>query len=294
MSNFIQTALISVIIPNYKRVEKLRLALLSVIEQTYNYLEIIVIDDCSPNFERIKEIVNDLGDDRIILLQFDKNRGGGAARNKGISISKGKYIAFLDSDDTWEKTKIEEQFYESEKHNSELLCYTKSTVNTKNWNKIKPKNGIRNNESISEYLFVNNGFLPTPSLFVTTTLAKKCLFDESLPRHQDYDFLFKLENKKVQIIFIDKPLVNVMWTEDRNPNCKGWNSEFSQKFFNNYRISMGEKSYANAFFNHVIYASVKNESRRKSLKYFFKNLSVLYYVKRIVLLKYFIRFLILK
>jgi glycosyltransferase involved in cell wall biosynthesis len=281
--------LVSVIIPNYKRCQELKRALTSVINQTFNNLEILVIDDCSPNFKEIESVVDGFKDCRITLIRQKENKGGGAARNVGILLSKGKYIAFLDSDDTWNIEKIKKQLVASEEHLEEVLCYNKSIVYTDNWTKVKPETGKLDNETISEYLFVYNNFMPTPSLFLSTSLAKKCLFDESLPRHQDYDFLFKIEKQKAKIIFVNEKLTNVIWTNVDKVINKGWSSDFSEAFFDSYRQYMGERSYANAIFHSVIYASLTNESKKKSLNYFFNKFSLLRYVKKTLLLKYLVR-----
>lgn len=105
--------LVSVIIPTYKRSESLPRAIRSVINQTYEPIEIIIVDDNDGNNEfRIstKSIVEkEFKTQNIIYLEHEKNKGLPAARNTGIRISKGKYIAFLDDDDEWLPQKIEKQ-----------------------------------------------------------------------------------------------------------------------------------------------------------------------------------------
>ena len=91
--------LISVIIPVYNNENYIDKCLDSIIKQTYHNIEIIVINDCST--DNVEEIIMKYKniDDRIIYLKNNQNIGVGATRNIGISISKGKYIYFLDSDD---------------------------------------------------------------------------------------------------------------------------------------------------------------------------------------------------
>lgn len=286
--------LVSVLIPNYKRDYELKRAIKSALSQTYKTLEILIIDDCSPNLENIKEIVNSFKDSRVSLIIHNENKGGGGARNTGILASKGKYIAFLDSDDTWECTKIEEQVLISEEYDSDILCYTKSNIYTNNWVKIQPNIGIKENESIADYLFVNDGFIPTPSIFVTATLAKRCLFDESLQRHQDYDFLFKLEQENVKVLFLNKELTNVIWIGDQGLIRKGWSSKFSYDFFNSNKKIMTNKAYANALFHSVIYNSAIYESRLKSIKYLFQNIKYMKFIQKKIVLKYLIRLIFSK
>jgi len=285
-----QLPLVSVVIPNYNRVAELERALNSVLAQDYINLEIIVIDDCSPKIDEIKKMLLKFNTNDIIFIEHESNLGGGAARNKGILAAKGKYIAFLDSDDFWENNKITMQVLEAEKYTSDVLIYTKSKVIRNKGSIEKPTRGIDTNELISEYLFVNNGFIQSSSIFIHTEAAKKCLFDESFPRHQDYDFLFKVEQNNIPIVFIDKALTHVIWTSTAPK--KDWTSEFSVKFLNQYRDRMTDVSYAYAFFTMVIFNSYLLESKKKSFNYFIKNITMIKEIKPIIILKYLIQLII--
>jgi teichuronic acid biosynthesis glycosyltransferase TuaG len=101
--------LVSVIIPYYKKKTFIRETIFSVLKQSYQNLEIIVIydDQNLDDLDFIKEIAN--LDSRISILINKKNLGAGLSRNKGIDYSKGTYIAFLDSDDVWKVDKIKKQ-----------------------------------------------------------------------------------------------------------------------------------------------------------------------------------------
>lgn len=105
--------LVSVIIPTYSRNETLVRALESVINQTYQNIEILVIDDNSPESEwRVKteEIMERyVGDKRVRYLKNKRNLGGAGARNEGIKAARGEYLAFLDDDDYYYPNKIEKQ-----------------------------------------------------------------------------------------------------------------------------------------------------------------------------------------
>lgn len=105
--------LVSVIIPTYKRSDMLIDAINSVINQTYNNLEIIVIDDNNPDslyrIETRDKLKSFIANNQIIYLQNECNIGGALTRNRGIHEAKGKYIAFLDDDDYYLPTKIQKQ-----------------------------------------------------------------------------------------------------------------------------------------------------------------------------------------
>jgi glycosyltransferase involved in cell wall biosynthesis len=98
---------VSVVIPTYNRASLLGRAIKSVLEQTYQDFEIIVVDDAST--DNTEEVVRNLRDRRIRYLRHEKNRGGSAARNTGIRAAWGQYIAFQDSDDEWLPEKLKKQ-----------------------------------------------------------------------------------------------------------------------------------------------------------------------------------------
>jgi glycosyltransferase involved in cell wall biosynthesis len=98
---------ISVIIPVFNRRDEVLRAIASVEAQTRPPSEIIVVDDASTDDSA--EAVASLGDERVRLLRHETNRGAAAARNTGIEAARGDWIAFLDSDDVWDKEKLAHQ-----------------------------------------------------------------------------------------------------------------------------------------------------------------------------------------
>ena len=99
--------MISVIIPTHNREKTIKKSIDSVLCQTYNNIEIIVVDDKST--DNTEEVINSIKDNRIKYIKLDENKGACFARNKGIELAQGKYIAFQDSDDEWLPQKLEIQ-----------------------------------------------------------------------------------------------------------------------------------------------------------------------------------------
>lgn len=95
--------LFSVIIPAYNAAETIGRAIDSVLAQSYPYYEIIVIDDASTDDTKV--VVQQYGD-KVQLIEKLFNTGGSGARNAGMDVAKGQYIAFLDADDVWHKDKL--------------------------------------------------------------------------------------------------------------------------------------------------------------------------------------------
>jgi len=99
--------LVSIIMPSYNTANYISLTIESVLKQTYNNWELIIVDDCST--DNTDEVVAKYDDKRIIYLKNKKNSGAAVSRNKALKNARGKWIAFLDSDDLWYSTKLEEQ-----------------------------------------------------------------------------------------------------------------------------------------------------------------------------------------
>ena len=113
--------LVSIIMPSYNTGKFIQETIDSVINQTYDNWELIIVDDCSS--DNTDEIVKSIKDDRIFYLKNKKNSGAAVSRNKALKMAKGKWIAFLDSDDLWKKDKLEKQI-KFMKNNNYHFSYT--------------------------------------------------------------------------------------------------------------------------------------------------------------------------
>lgn len=99
---------VSVVIPNYNYGDFLSEALDSVLSQTFQDFEVIVVDNFST--DNSKEVIESKGSEKIRIIQFQNNGSIGAARNRGVAEAKGGFVAFLDSDDLWHPSKLAVQF----------------------------------------------------------------------------------------------------------------------------------------------------------------------------------------
>lgn len=100
--------LVSVIMPSYNTGKYIAETIASVINQTYQNWELLIVDDCST--DNTDEIVKFfLEDQRIRYIKNDRNRGAAVSRNRALREARGRWVAFLDSDDLWEKSKLEKQ-----------------------------------------------------------------------------------------------------------------------------------------------------------------------------------------
>lgn len=109
--------LVSIITPSFNASKYIDLTLKSILSQTYSNWELIIVDDCSSDStcEIVQQFIKQ--DSRIKLVKLEQNSGAAVARNTGIENAKGRFIAFLDSDDTWHPQKLEKQIEFMEKNN---------------------------------------------------------------------------------------------------------------------------------------------------------------------------------
>lgn len=211
---------VSVIIPTYNRAEFLRSAIRSVLNQTFQDFEIIVVDDASK--DKTQEVVSSFSDRRIEYIRHEINKGGSAARNTGIRMSEAEYIAFLDDDDEWLPEKLHMQVELMESSPPMVGCiYTGFSFVDRNnervlAQRIPSKRGYLFNE------LANGNCIGTSS---TPLLRKECfekvgLFDERLSSNQDYDMWIQI-SKEYQFECIEKVLVTYRVHENKVSNNQG-------------------------------------------------------------------------
>lgn len=107
--------LVSIIMPSYNTANYIEESIQSVINQTYQNWELIIVDDCST--DNTDTVVKKIQDVRIKYLKNTKNSGAAISRNRALREAKGRWIAFLDSDDLWESKKLEKQIHFMKKNN---------------------------------------------------------------------------------------------------------------------------------------------------------------------------------
>ena len=189
-----ETPLVSVIIPTHNRAELLRNTIQTVLAQTVPNIEVIIADDASR--DHTEEMVRSFGDPRLRYLRHAVNQGAPAARNTGIRAARAPYLAFLDDDVEVMPRKLERQLELLRRPGNEdvavVLCGVAHRQAHQVQNLIPQLNGWVYDEIIdhrcncsetSAFLVNRSRFDPDPQ------------FDESLPSHQDYDFLVTLSQR---------------------------------------------------------------------------------------------------
>ncbi|RQD60705.1 glycosyltransferase family 2 protein [Desulfonatronovibrio magnus] len=182
------TSLVSVIIPTYNRAWCLNRAIYSVLAQDYRHFELIVVDDGSTD---TTAGITDSFHDRRIRYIYQDNKGVAAARNTGLSISRGRYAAFLDSDDTWMPDKLGRHL--------NFMCESgfKISQTEEIWfRKGKRVNPMIKHHKPSGWIFERSLELclvsPSCTIMNMDLVDQGFVFNEGLPACEDYDLWLRI------------------------------------------------------------------------------------------------------
>lgn len=201
--------LVSVVIPCYNRENTIQRAVKSVLNQTYENIEVLVIDDGS--VDASVKLAEDLGDSRIKIFKNDKNLGANYSRNKGIELAKGSIIAFQDSDDIWRPKKLEKCVEVLEEYGCDIVFHGMMKYG-RNYKRYLPTYNLNEYQNKYGQLLIKN-CASTQTMIGKRECFENVKFDERLRIHQDWDIMIRLA-QKYDIRFIDEPLVDIYMQKD--------------------------------------------------------------------------------
>ena len=227
---------VSIIIPTYNRCQLLRRALLSVYKQQVQRVdEVIVVDDGSTDDTR-KMLGKEFPD---VKYTFQENAGVSAARNLGVRQAKGRWLAFLDSDDEWLPDKLEKQLASLEYNPDMRVCHS---------DEIWKRNGVRVNAMnkhnkkggwIFQHCLPLCAMSPSSVIIHRSVFAQVGLFDITLPACEDYDLWLRI-TARYQVLFIEQPLIVKYGGHDDQLSRKYWGMD-------RFRIAALEKILVEGF-----------------------------------------------
>jgi len=182
---------VSAIVPSYNRGYILDRAVKSIIEQTFENWELIVVDDGSS--DNTQQVVEAFDDPRIRYLRHDVNRGVCAARNTAIESVKGNYIAFLDSDDTWLPDKLAKQLQVFQDSSETVgVVYTWLGLTDINGTIKRLRDPLYRGNLRENLLFSNLIGSPSTVMVRSDYLNRGIRFDPQLKYGEDWDFYLQL------------------------------------------------------------------------------------------------------
>ncbi len=217
--------LVSIILPYYKKINYIANTLNSVLNQTYQDFEIILIYD-DTKLDDLLLIQNDFKDNpKIKIIKNTKNLGAGISRNIGIKHSKGEIIAFIDSDDLWLPNKLEKQTKFMKENNFQFtFCdYDKKLSNNKVIRVISPKEVLNYND------LLKSNDIGLSTVQINKNIISDDLFP-SLKTKEDFVAWLKITKESINAHNFSESLV--VWNKVQN----SLSSSFFQKIFDGFRV----------------------------------------------------------
>lgn len=206
------TPFFSVIVPVFNRASVLGASLRSVLAQTCQDFEIIVIDDGSSDNPRA--VVESLNDPRIRFIR-QENQGGGTARNTGINAAQGRFIAPLDSDDLFLPHHLESMKTLLD-GTQNVVGYARILVDRGDGRTmLKPPRAIGPDEDMGEYTLCERGFVPTITTVVPREMAQRVRYHPKLRAAEDVDFAIRLAQEGCAFHMLEAP--GAIWHDHDDP-----------------------------------------------------------------------------
>lgn len=259
---------VSVILPTYNRADILGDAVRSVLAQTYEDFELLIVDDAST--DNTDDIVAEFGDSRIQYLKHDINRGASAARNTGIEAARGSYIAFQDSDDEWFSEKLAKQMSVFDRSSSEVgVVYTGIWRTVNGEKRYLPYPAIDPKEGDIQDSIQRQNFIPVQVAVVRRECFERVgTFDEETPPIDDWDLWLRI-SQQFEFRLVDEPLVSATVREDSISRNRAEIVASRERIVNKYREDFSRSPLANQYF-YIGHGAMKLNKVRKGRMYLTK------------------------
>ena len=179
-----ESELVSVVIPSFNRRDKILASVESVLNQSYDNIELIVVDDAST--DGTCKLFESYPDKRLRFLRYEENRGACHARNYGAERAAGKYLAFQDSDDVWRPDKLEKQLKHIKAAGAQLCFCGMDRISETGSRFYYPVHPFAPERGLEQMLAQNRA--GTQTMLMERAVWEQLRFDESFRRYQDWDF----------------------------------------------------------------------------------------------------------
>lgn len=196
--------LISIVMPAYNAEKTIAESIESVLKQTYQNIELIIVDDASDDRTVSIATVYAEKDPRVKILKNKKNAGVAATRNQGIAEAKGQYIALLDSDDLWEADKLERQIKLAIKEDAAIVYCSYDFINEEGKQIKKP---FIVSASTDFNAMLSKSVISCSTAMIQSKLLKQHLFKSNF-YHEDYALWMKLLSIPVHAVGDPKVLMH--------------------------------------------------------------------------------------
>lgn len=214
--------LVSVLMVNYNHADTIEKSIRSVLEQTYSKLQLIIVDDGST--DNSVEIINSIDDSRIELYEEKENKQICAVTNIGMKKVRGEYFARIDSDDLWEKNKLEIQVEYLKEHPEHKICFTHVSIIDENdqvvdsdLEKLYAVDYERQEEWLETFFFLGNCLPMTSVLMTTKIMVEIGDFNIAYRQLHDFDYWIRIA-KRYPMAVIPKKLARIRRYESETNN----------------------------------------------------------------------------
>lgn len=212
-------SLVSIVVATYNLARFLPDAIASILRQSYQNIEIIVIDDGST--DNTQHVIKPFLEDSRVQYYYQDNQGQASAKNLGIRVSKGTHVAFLDADDVWMPDKLKLQMPLFEKSSAVGVVYSRVQYMGESGNELEVADNVLFRGQVSGRLFIEN-FIGFGSCVVKRDCFDRLgIFREYVKMGIDYDLWLRLSSQ-FEFDFVDRPLLRYrLWGGQMSRNCKG-------------------------------------------------------------------------
>lgn len=183
--------LVSVIVPTYNRGHQIQRCLEGILAQTYPHFEVLVVDDGSDRDDPTESVLRALNDDRFQFIRLPSHQNANVARNAGIAAANGDFIAMLDSDDEWLRFHLARRVEKIAEVKCDGIYGSFQHFDGRRNEHIHARDINATRNAVDFVLETKRGGAITPTHFYTAESARSTLWDATLRRHQDYDFVIR-------------------------------------------------------------------------------------------------------
>ena len=196
--------LITIVIPTYNNDFLLQKSINSVVRQTFDNFELLIIDNHST--DKTSEIISEFNDSRISHIKIKNNGIISKSRNLGIKLAQGEWIAFLDSDDIWYSKRLEKiSKFCTKKYNFDVITTNEYKVFDKSIKRQKLFYGLKSSNKYKSLLLYGNRLSPSATVVRKTFLKKHSLYfkeNKEFTTVEDYDFWLMLAFNNAKFLFL--------------------------------------------------------------------------------------------
>jgi len=206
--------LVSVIVPFYERRNLLPGVIATLQAQTYTQFELIIVDDGSR--DGLGEAVSKLRTEfPVRFIRLEENRGAATARNVGFDAAAGRYVALLDSDDSWHPDKLRLQVQQLDSSSGgKLVSLTRQLVRGSRLH-VMPARPMTERDQVGRYLFLDGGVIQSSMMMMSRDLAVQTRFEDGARGHDDWCFAIRLQENGARFAMLERPLTIYDDTEGR-------------------------------------------------------------------------------